>query len=133
MHKGLQALVAAASVVMAAALCVIGYQIGARQPQAPLTTPYQAVALTNGQVFFGRIDRLGEDYLVLRDAFYIQSRQNPETKQVANILVKRGGEAHGPEYMVLNARHVVQIEPVGEASQIGMLIKEQQKEPATAR
>lgn len=127
MHKGLQALLTATGVVIAAALCLIGYEAWSRQPRAALTTPYQAVALTNGQVFFGRIDRLGEDYLVLRDAFYIQSRQNPDSRQVANVLVKRGGEAHGPEYMVLNARHVVQIEPVGEASQIGKLIREQAK------
>ena len=69
--------------------------------------------------------RFGGDYPVLRDVFYIQSRQNPDTKQVANVLVKRGGEAHGPDRMILNRQQVQLIEPVSETSQIGRLIAEQ--------
>ena len=114
-----------AALVAAAALCVIVYQgwHGHRAPE--LSTPYHAVALTNGQVFFGRIDSLDGDYTVLRDVFYIQSRQNPDTKQVANVLIKRGGEWHAPDRMILNRQHVVLIEPVKEDSQVAKLIAEQ--------
>ena len=38
-----------------------------------ITTPYQAVVLINGSVFYGRIDHLATDYPVLRDAFTVQS------------------------------------------------------------
>jgi hypothetical protein len=92
-----------------------------------LSTPYHAVALTNGQVFFGRIEALGTDYTVLRDVFYIQSRQNPDTKQVANVLIKRGGEWHAPDRMIINRQQVLLIEPVKEDSQVAKLIVEQNK------
>ncbi|APW37221.1 hypothetical protein RD110_08425 [Rhodoferax koreense] len=114
-----------AAIVIAAALCVIAYQ-GLRSQASPeLSAPYHAVALTNGQVFFGRIDRLDGNYTVLRDVFYIQSRQNPENKEVANVLIKRGGEAHGPDRMMLNRQQVLLVEPVGSDSKIGKLIAEQ--------
>jgi hypothetical protein len=116
---------ALAWIVIAAALCVIAYQGAHRHGVPVLSTPYHAVALTNGQVFFGRIEVLGTDYTVLRDVFYIQSRQNPDTKQVANVLIKRGGEWHGPDRMILNRQHVVLIEPVKEDSQVAKLIAEQ--------
>ncbi|MBR0565908.1 hypothetical protein J5J83_07255 [Azoarcus sp. L1K30] len=97
--------------------------LGGRTPE--LTTAYHAVALTNGQVFFGRVQGAGDEYLVLREVFYIQTRQNPETKQVVNILVERGGEAHGPDRMLLNRQYVIQMEPVKDDSNIGRLIAEQ--------
>ena len=114
-----------ATLVIAAALCAIAYaQI--RSHRAPeFSTPYQAVVLMNGQVFFGRVEGLNSDYPVLRDVFYIQTRQNPETKQVANVLIKRGGEAHGPDHMILNRQQVQMIEPIKEDSQIAKLIAEQ--------
>ena len=127
MRKPFEWLSALAWLVIAAALCVIAYQ-GSHRPGVPeLSTPYHAVALTNGQVFFGRIDALGTDYTVLRDVFYIQSRQNPDTKEVANVLIKRGGEWHAPDRMILNRQHVVLIEPVKEDSQVAKLIAEQTK------
>src|SRR5580704_14703935 len=51
-----------------------------------MTTPYQAVLLSNGSAYFGRLEGLGTDYPVLREVFYVQSVQNPQTKQVSNIL-----------------------------------------------
>jgi hypothetical protein len=94
-----------------------------------LSTPYHAVALANGQMYFGRIEALGADYAVLRDVFYIQSRVSQDTKQVANILVKRGGEWHAPDRMIINCQQVLLIEPVKEDSQVATLIAEQNKQP----
>ena len=127
MQERVQWTLAGAALIAAVALSVIAYQ-GTRGRSLPvLSTPYQAVALMNGQVFFGRIDRLDGDYLVLRDVFYIQSRENPQTKQVANVLVKRGGEWHAPDRMILNRQQVQFIEPVKEDSQVAKLIAEQSK------
>jgi len=116
-----------AALVIAAALSVLVYQNVRSRGVPELSTPYHAVALMNGQVFFGRIDALGTDYTVLRDVFYIQSRQNPDTKQVANVLIKRGGEWHAPDRMILNRQQVLLIEPVKEDSQVAKLIAEQNK------
>jgi len=116
-----------AALVIAAALSALVYQNARSRGVPELSTPYHAVALMNGQVFFGRIDALGTDYTVLRDVFYIQSRQNPDTKQVANVLIKRGGEWHAPDRMILNRQQVLLIEPVKEDSQVAKLIAEQNK------
>ncbi len=125
MQKILLSLLALAACAMATSLGLMAWQGLGQRGLPEWSTPFQAVALANGQVFFGRLDRPGGDYLVLRDVFYIQTRQNPETKEVANILVKRGGEAHSPDRMVLNRQQVMLIEPVKEDSKIAKLITEQ--------
>jgi len=114
-------------VVIATALSITAY-LGWRGSALPaLSTPYHAVLLASGQAFFGRIESLQPDYVVLQEVFYIQSRTNPETKQVSNILVKRGQEWHSPDRMILSKRHVMLIEPVTESSQVAKLIAEQSK------
>ncbi len=127
MQRAFEGMLLLTALVVAAALTVIAFQGrgGHRVPE--LSTPYHAVALTNGQVYFGRIDALDTDYTVMRDVFYIQSRQNPETRQVANVLIKRGGEWHAPDRMILNRQQVLLIEPVKEDSQVAKLIAEQNK------
>jgi hypothetical protein len=90
-----------------------------------LTTPYQAVLLNNGSAYFGKIEGLGTPYPLLKEVYYIQSRQNPENKQVMNILVKRGNELHGPDRMILNANDIVFVEPVSPSSRVAQLIAEQ--------
>lgn len=114
-----------AKLLIAAALSVLAYQAIRSHSTPELSTPYHAVVLMNGQVFFGRLEGLNSDYPVLRDVFYIQTRQNPATKEVSNILIKRGGEAHGPDRMILNRQQVQLIEPIKEDSQIGKLIADQ--------
>lgn len=121
MQKIAAAVTAIGSVAIAVAACSIAF--GHKAPT--LDTPYQAVALMNGQMFFGRMEEGGSDYVTLRDVFYIQGRQNPETKAVTSVLVKRGGEAHNPDRMQINRQQVLLIEPVKTDSQIAKLIAEQ--------
>ena len=127
MHKLREWILPLAALIMSMALCAMAYQ-GLREHATPeLSTSYHAVALTNGQVFFGRIEGIDTQYPVLRDVFYVQTRQNPETKQVANILIKRGGEAHSPDRMMINKQQLLLVEPVKDDSQIGQLIAAQNK------
>jgi hypothetical protein len=131
MSKALAGIIAACAAVIAVALCITAV-LTFRANNAPtLTTQYYAVLLANGGAFFGRIENLNTEYPVLHDVYYIQSRTNPETKQVSNILVKRGQEWHSPDRMILNKRHLVLIEPVAEGSQVAKLIAEQGKVSAT--
>ena len=94
----------------------------ARAPK--IEEAYQAVLLDNGAVYFGRIEGLGTPYPVLRDVFYVQQGVNQQTKEVTNVLVRRGQEWHAPNRMILNARHIVFIEPVGKDSRVAKLIEE---------
>jgi hypothetical protein len=95
-----------------------------RSARVAMSTPYQAVLLTNGSAYFGQLEGLGTPFPVLRDVFYVQSSQNPETKQVSNILVKRGKEWHSPDRMILNSNMIVLVEPVNPTSRVAQLISQ---------
>jgi len=62
---------------------------------------WQAVFLTNGQVYFGHLQVLSKEYIKLNSIYYLQVQQpvQPQTGGgQSNInLVKLGGEIHGPE------------------------------------
>ena len=88
-----------------------------------ITTPYAAVLLDNGQLYYGKLTNAGANFPQLTDVYYIQSGVNQETKAVTSVLVRRGNEWHGPDRMFLNERHVVLIEPVGTTSKVAQLIE----------
>ena len=88
---------------------------------------FYAVLLNGGQVYFGKLEGLGTQYPVLTEVFYVQSRQDPDTKQVSNILVKRGKEWHAPDRMLINSSQIVLIEPVTSGSRVAQLIAEASK------
>jgi hypothetical protein len=88
------------------------------------STDHQAVFMDNGQVFFGKIENSGGDYPLLREVYYIGRQTSADGKEVKNILVKRGNEWHGPDYMYINRQHIVVIEPVAANSRVEQLIKE---------
>jgi hypothetical protein len=80
--------------------------LGFLTPQNEKT--FQAVFLSNGQVYFGHIKSLS-NWIVLKDVYYLQASTSPlqaeatdatatPPKPNSNIqLVKLGGELHGPE------------------------------------
>jgi len=88
------------------------------------STPYQAVLLTNGAVYYGKLSGYGTRNPMLTDVFYIMTKTDPETKQVSNLLVKRGKELHGPDRMFINASQIVMVEPVGPDSKVAQLISQ---------
>ena len=95
------------------------------------SSEYQAVFMDNGQVFFGKIENTGGTYARLKEVFYIGRQASPDGKDVQNILVKRGNEWHGPDYMYINKEHIVIIEPVSPSSRVAQLIKEAKNQNST--
>jgi hypothetical protein len=94
-----------------------------RQKGPEITTPYAAVLLDTGQLYYGKLVNTGSKFPELTDVYYIQSQANQETKAVTSVLVRRGkNEWHGPDRMFLNERHIVLIEPVGTTSKVAHLI-----------
>jgi hypothetical protein len=87
-------------------------------------TTFQAVLLINGAVYYGKLTGFGTRNPTLTDVFYIVSKTDPTTKQVTNVLVKRGKELHQPDRMYLNASQIVFVEPVGQESKVAQLINE---------
>jgi hypothetical protein len=117
-------LVVAVSLAFAASGSLVGcdYLPGRGIPKT--TTEYQAVFMQNGQVFFGKIENSGGNYVTLREVYYIQQQGNPETKEVKGVLLKRANELHAPDVMHINARQIAVIEPVTPDSRVAQLIRQ---------
>lgn len=99
---------------------------------------YQAVFLTNGQVYFGKIIKMTTELVQLSDIYYLQVQQpiqppeKPEEKpslesqgdQPKLTLVKLGNEIHGPtDSMNINRDHILFWEDLKESGQVIEAIK----------
>jgi hypothetical protein len=115
--------VAGLLVIAAAAMFIVERTHG-RNRNVEFPTPYQAVLLSNGSVYFGKLAGYGGPHPVLTEVYYIVSQTNPETKQVSNILVKRGKELHQPDRMYLSPNQILFVEPVGPGSKVAELIQQ---------
>jgi hypothetical protein len=106
-------------------LCALASLSGCGKNENALSfkTEYQAVFMDNGQVFFGRLESGGSAHPLLKEVYYIGRQTSPDGKEVQNILLKRGNEWHGPEYMYITASHIVMIEPISSTSRVAELIK----------
>lgn len=97
---------------------------------------YQAVFLTNGQVYFGKLSNPNSDYISLDDIYYLQvqssvqpdanksSDQNPQVS-----LAKLGSELHGPEdHMAINKSQVLFWENLKDSGKVVQAIKSNQQQ-----
>lgn len=101
---------------------------------------YYGVFLSNGQVYFGKIARLDDDFLRLTDIYYLQSNDALQGEGAAGgtgdasaaegaaasdlSLVKLGAELHGPEdTMNVNMEHVLYYELLKDDSQVVKAIR----------
>ena len=98
---------------------------------------YQAVFLTNGQVYFGKLYREDGQFAVLRDIYYLQVTQSPQPIQPGqtpptNInLVKLGGELHGPtDEMRINRDQILFVEDLSSGSRVVDAINKLKAGPA---
>jgi hypothetical protein len=87
----------------------------------------QAVFLTNGQVYFGKVTRDGGKTIVMKDIYYLQVQQPlqpaKENEQPQISLVKLGNELHGPEdEMRINREHVLFVEDMKDDSKVNQAI-----------
>jgi hypothetical protein len=80
---------------------------------------YQAVFLTNGATYFGKLEPQGDNWFLLSDVFYLSVSDQSGTQ-----LIKRGSEAQGPkEPMIISREQVLFIENLKDDSDIVALIK----------
>lgn len=77
---------------------------------------YQALFLTNGQVYFGKLTRLDNNYVELTDIYYLQTQAAQPSSgasaasaasQQSLSLAKLGNELHGPEDSMFVAKSQV--------------------------
>ena len=79
------------------ALSVLGFASMGTFPSVD-TAKWQAVFLTNNQVYFGKLDTYDTTYLTLSHVYYLRTAADLEASGSAGLnLIKLGGELHGPE------------------------------------
>lgn len=102
---------------------------------AKFQTNWQAVFLSNGQVYFGKVAKLTANEIILQDIYYLQVvtaplQRSQEGETAAEpeqrlTLIKLGNEIHGPrDEMVINRRHVVLMEDLKEDSRVVQAIND---------
>jgi hypothetical protein len=87
---------------------------GAMADTAVKSKQYQAVFLTNGQVYFCKFSKVESSYVKCTDIYYLQVQQSVQpgsstTSSTSNnnqqvSLAKLGGELHGPEDVMYISR-----------------------------
>ena len=105
---------------------------------------YQAVFLSNGQVYFGKLSDVSATYATLKDIYYLQVTQPPlqgsqqqgqqqQQQQAQLSLVKLGEELHGPvDEMKINRDQILFFEDIKEDGKVMTAIREYQKNPPAA-
>lgn len=95
----------------------------------------QAVFLNGGQVYFGRIGDLNDQYMTISDIYYLRVNQQVQPNQQGNqasndiSLVKLGCELHGPEdSMVVNREMVIFWENLKNDGQVAKAVDEYKKQ-----
>lgn len=94
---------------------------------------YQAVFLSSGQVYFGKLTAVDSQYLKLSGVFYIQSQQDAASgedqittqESTGMQLIKLGEEVHGPEdTMVINRDQMLFFENLKSDGKVTQLIRQ---------
>ena len=87
---------------------------------------YQAVFLSNDQIYFGRLKNVSSDYLILKDVYYVKVGESG-----AGQLIKLGAtEPHGPkDEMIINKDQVMFWENLRFDSPVVKGIQNQNKKP----
>lgn len=92
------------------------------------TGNWQAVFLTNGQVYFGHMDSLNSQFINLTEIYYLQVQKPIQPKSTDDqgklSLIKLGNEIHGPtDAMKINRDQVLFVEDLGEEGKVMQAIK----------
>lgn len=96
---------------------------------------YQAVFLTNGNIYFGKLHNVSGDHMKLTDVYYPQAQQSSnstdesaddQSENQNNLqLIKLGEEIHGPEDEIfISKQHVLFYENLKPEARVVQVIKD---------
>lgn len=100
------------------------------------STKYQAVFVTNGQVYFGKVSGEDKQYVSLSDVYYLVLKQplqnqkegedqNQDQAKPGYSLIKLGKEMHGPTSMSISRDQILFIENLADDSKVVSAINSQ--------
>lgn len=99
--------------------------------QAPNKDRQQAIFLTNGQVYFGKLSGLGSAYVTISDVYQVQQQAagaSPSPAPGGLSLVARTSALHGPEpQMSVASDQILFYEDLKDDSEVAKLIKQDQE------
>ncbi len=101
----------------------------------PDPNTYQALFLTNGQVYFGKLSNVDSGYVQLRDIYYLQVQQavqpaakEEDSAETKTSLVKLGDELHAPkDHMFISRDQVLFWEDIQDSGKVAQAIKAQKE------
>ncbi|MFA6410271.1 MAG: hypothetical protein WCW26_01710 [Candidatus Buchananbacteria bacterium] len=139
--KGLITLIVVLVIICGGIYLIISYTgVGGNLFSATqLRGSWQAVFLTNGQVYFGKVAKIDKDSVILKDIYYLQvvtkplqqsqggdtTAQADQQQEQRLTLIKLGNEIHGPkDEMIINRSHVVLMEDLKDDSRVVQAISD---------
>lgn len=123
------AIVAAIVVIVGGAIAAWALNGGASAGSVIDSGKYQAIFLTNGQNYFGKLQSVNGDYFKLTDIYYLQapatSADGSTKTDDSQKLTKLGNEIHGPEdEMIISKEQVLFFENLKPDSKVSKLISQ---------
>lgn len=135
--------------ILVAAIGLIGWYMsskgtlpgGRKEGEKEKRSEWQAVFLTNGQVYFGKLSGESNRLVTLREVYYLQLAQAPQPEEQKSqtpppqiSLVKLGQELHGPvDEMRINRDHILFIEDMKNSAKVVEAIERYKKEGPQAQ
>jgi len=125
------------ALIMAIVIAVAGYWFFKGDKNTPVVdaTKFQAVFLTNGQTYFGKVVNPSSEYVSVTDVYYLVQKQplqsqnkddqNQDQAKPEYTLVKLGKELHGPTSMSISKEQILFIENLADDSKVVSTIKNQ--------
>ncbi len=135
--KGILYIVLIIAVIACALYMTKGFGLWKNAGSGIEKNKYQAVFLSNGQVYFGKLNMTGNKTATLDDIYYLQVEQvQPKTDETTSnnklTLIKLGNEIHSPEdKMYINTDQILFIENLKDEGKVAQAIKKYQTEGAT--
>jgi hypothetical protein len=121
------ALLSIGAIIVLAILIFLGTAVvksisGSSLPSTVDTNTYQAVFLSNGQIFFGKLSSGNDSYDYLRHVYLLQSSVTSRGHPGAQQLIKLTKEIHGPQDLLIIDRsqilYIENLDPRGQAAKL---------------
>jgi len=127
-------------VLLVLAVCAVGWVVFSKIENSNTginTSQYQAVSFADGQLYFGKLSRVNDEYMKLTDVYYLQpqaagqegseSVQNAATNQNNFKLIKFTDVVYGPEdTMMIPKNQILFYENIAPNGKVAQLIKQSQ-------
>ena len=110
---------------------------GANGTSASSGEPYFALTLTSGSLFFGHIIKQDNQYITLKDVYYLQRTPPPAGSKKDEgpglTLVKQENDPYGPKnQLIVNREHLLLYQELRDDSKVVEVIRQQEAVAAAA-